>query len=88
MRILGDALFPVLLVAEPNHGIAEILHTVGLHAVALLTKPFAVSLPVVMLAMDFFPLRRHAGRSAWRCPVRPSRPTPTDGYAWNAWACW
>ena len=40
--------------------------TVALHAVALLTKPFAVSLPVVMLAVDFFPLRRHAGRSAWR----------------------
>jgi hypothetical protein len=40
--------------------------TVALHAVALLTKPFAVSLPVVMLAMDFFPLRRHAGRSVWR----------------------
>jgi hypothetical protein len=39
---------------------------VALHAVALLTKPFAVSLPVVMLAVDFFPLRRHAGRSAWR----------------------
>ena len=35
-------------------------------AVALLTKPFAVSLPVVMLAVDFFPLRRHVGRSAWR----------------------
>lgn len=39
---------------------------VALHAVALLTKPFAVSLPVVMLAVDFFPLRRHVGRSAWR----------------------
>jgi hypothetical protein len=33
--------------------------TVALDAVALLTKPFAVSLPVVMLAMDYFPLRRH-----------------------------
>ena len=40
--------------------------TVALHAVALLTKPFAVSLPVVMLAVDFFPLRRYAGRGAWR----------------------
>ena len=40
--------------------------TVALHAIALLTKPFAVSLPVVMLAVDFFPLRRHLGRSAWR----------------------
>ena len=40
--------------------------TVALHAVALLTKPFAVSVPLVMLAVDFFPLRRHAGRSAWR----------------------
>lgn len=40
--------------------------TMALQAAALLTKPFAVSLPVVMLALDFFPLRRHAGRSAWR----------------------
>jgi len=40
--------------------------TVALQAVALLTKPFAVSLPVVMLAVDFFPLRRQQGRSVWR----------------------
>jgi tetratricopeptide (TPR) repeat protein len=39
---------------------------VALDAVALLTKPFAVSLPVVMLAMDYFPLRRCEKRSAWR----------------------
>ena len=32
--------------------------TVGLDAVALLTKPFAVSLPVLMLAVDYYPLRR------------------------------
>jgi tetratricopeptide (TPR) repeat protein len=38
---------------------------VGLHAVALLTKPFAVSLPLVMLGVDFFPLRRTAERSVW-----------------------
>ena len=43
--------------------------TAALHAVALLTKPFAVSLPVVMLAMDFFPLRRHISRSWW-CLLR------------------
>ena len=39
---------------------------VALHVVALLTKPFAVSLPLLMLAADFFPLRRHQGRSVWR----------------------
>jgi tetratricopeptide (TPR) repeat protein len=39
---------------------------VTLHAVALLTKPVAVSLPLVMLAVDFFPLRRQQGRSVWR----------------------
>ncbi len=39
--------------------------TVALQAVALLTKPFAVSLPLVMLALDFFPLRRHPKHS-WR----------------------
>jgi tetratricopeptide (TPR) repeat protein len=39
--------------------------TIALQAVALLTKPFAVSLPLVMLALDFFPLRRHAERSWW-----------------------
>ena len=39
---------------------------VALDAVALLTKPFAVSLPVVMLAIDYFPLRRHsAGRKGF-----------------------
>jgi tetratricopeptide (TPR) repeat protein len=38
---------------------------VALQAVALLTKPFAVSLPLVMLALDFFPLRRHAKYSGW-----------------------
>src|SRR5437762_1080503 len=37
VRILGDALLPVLFVAEANHSVAEILHTVGLHAVALLS---------------------------------------------------
>jgi protein O-mannosyl-transferase len=40
--------------------------TIALQAVALLTKPFAVSLPLVMLAVDFFPLRRHANHSWWR----------------------
>jgi len=40
--------------------------TVALLVVALLTKPFAVSLPLVMLALDFFPLRRHVERSWWR----------------------
>jgi tetratricopeptide (TPR) repeat protein len=39
---------------------------VALQAVALLTKPFAVSLPLVMLALDFFPLRRHGKDSWWR----------------------
>jgi tetratricopeptide (TPR) repeat protein len=38
--------------------------TVALDAVALLTKPFAVSLPAVMLAMDYFPLRRLAVRGS------------------------
>lgn len=37
--------------------------TVALQAVALLTKPFAVSLPLVMLALDFFPLRRQVERN-------------------------
>jgi tetratricopeptide (TPR) repeat protein len=37
-----------------------------LDAVALLTKPFAVSLPVVMLAVDYYPLRRFRARSAWQ----------------------
>ncbi|MGO9243795.1 MAG: tetratricopeptide repeat protein [Verrucomicrobiia bacterium] len=37
-----------------------------LDAVALLTKPIAVSLPVVMLAVDYFPLRRYQGRGVWR----------------------
>ncbi len=40
--------------------------TVALQAVALLTKPFAVSLPLVMLALDFFPLRRHMKQRWWR----------------------
>jgi tetratricopeptide (TPR) repeat protein len=31
----------------------------GLYVAALLSKPMAVSLPFVMLAMDYFPLRRH-----------------------------
>ena len=35
------------------------LAVVALLVVALLTKPFAVSLPLVMLALYFFPLRRH-----------------------------
>jgi tetratricopeptide (TPR) repeat protein len=39
---------------------------VALHAIALLTKPFAVSLPLLMFAMDFFPLRRHEGCGWWR----------------------
>jgi tetratricopeptide (TPR) repeat protein len=39
---------------------------VVLDAAALLTKPFAVSLPVVMLAVDYFPLRRYKARGMWR----------------------
>lgn len=41
----------------------------GLFALALLCKPTAVSLPFAMLAMDYFPLRRHErfgwGRLLW-----------------------
>lgn len=40
--------------------------TVLLQTVALLTKPIATSLPLVMLALDFFPLRRQEKRSWWR----------------------
>ncbi len=39
---------------------------VALDAVALLTKPVAVSLPVVMLAVDYFPLRRYQTRGVRR----------------------
>jgi hypothetical protein len=39
---------------------------VALDALALLTKPFAVSLPVVMLVVDYFPLRRYKARGVWR----------------------
>ena len=35
-----------------------------LFAAALLSKPMAVSLPLVMLAIDYFPLRRH-NRCSW-----------------------
>lgn len=37
----------------------------GLGVAALLTKPMAVSLPLVMLAADFYPLRRHLA-IGWR----------------------
>ncbi len=41
----------------------------GLYVAALLCKPMAVSLPFVMLAMDYYPLRRHErlgwGRLVW-----------------------
>ncbi len=40
--------------------------TITLQAVALLTKPTALNLPLVMLGLDFFPLRRHVGRRWWR----------------------
>jgi protein O-mannosyl-transferase len=43
--------------------------TVTLQAVALLTKPFAVSLPLLMLVLDFFPLRRNVKYSWWRLLV-------------------
>jgi tetratricopeptide (TPR) repeat protein len=39
--------------------------TLALFVAALLSKPMAVSLPVVMLAMDFYPLRRYA-KLGWR----------------------
>ena len=45
----------------------------GLFVAALLCKPMAVSLPFVMLAMDYFPLRRHEqlgwGRLVWEKAV-------------------
>ncbi len=37
----------------------------GLYVVALLCKPTAVSVPFVMLAIDYYPLRRHE-RLGWR----------------------
>ena len=39
---------------------------VALFVAALLSKPIAVSLPFVMLAMDYFPLRRFERVSLWR----------------------
>ncbi len=45
----------------------------GLFVLAVLSKPMAVSLPFVMLAMDYFPLRRHEqlgwGRLVWEKAV-------------------
>ncbi len=41
----------------------------GLFVLAVLSKPMAVSLPFVMLAVDYFPLRRHE-RLGWRRLVR------------------
>lgn len=41
----------------------------ALYLAALLSKPMAVSLPLVMLAMDYFPLRRYDG-SSWRRLLR------------------
>lgn len=38
----------------------------GLYVAALLCKPTAVSLPFVMLAMDYFPLQRHERIGWWR----------------------
>lgn len=38
----------------------------GLGTAALLTKPMAVSLPVVMLVADYYPLRRHETTGWWR----------------------
>jgi tetratricopeptide (TPR) repeat protein len=39
---------------------------IALQVMALLTKPFAVSLPLLMLGIDFFPLRRHERCGWWR----------------------
>ena len=39
---------------------------IAFQTVALLTKPFAVSLPLVMLAVDFFPLQRYREHGWWR----------------------
>ena len=45
----------------------------GLYVAALLCKPMAISLPFVMLAMDYYPLRRHEqlgwGRLLWEKAV-------------------
>jgi protein O-mannosyl-transferase len=41
----------------------------GLFLGALLCKPMAVSLPFVMLAIDYFPLQRHE-KSGWGCLLR------------------
>ncbi|MGD0060074.1 MAG: tetratricopeptide repeat protein [Verrucomicrobiia bacterium] len=41
----------------------------GLYVAALLSKPMAVSLPFVLLAIDYFPLRRHE-RLGWGRLVR------------------
>jgi len=45
--------------------------TVGLFVCALLSKPMAVSLPVVLLVLDVYPLRRLGGSIGWwNAPAR------------------
>ena len=47
--------------------------TIATYVAALLSKPMAVPLPVVLLALDFFPLRRQATAS-WRQLLREKWP--------------
>ena len=53
--------------------------TTALCAIALLTKPLAVSLPLVMLILDFFPLRRHMVVRAITEPDRGEANGPSGG---------
>jgi len=48
----------------------EYLLSLGFFMLALMSKPMAVSLPVVLLLLDWYPLRRlHSGTAAWRALV-------------------
>ena len=65
-RELADAGIAVPIIFLTGHGSIPLsVRAIKAGAVEFLTKPFAVSLPIVMLAVDYFPLRRMEKRGAW-----------------------
>jgi hypothetical protein len=52
-------------VAEGRPGAARYLGTLALAALAMLSKPMAVTLPAVLLLLDLYPLRRPGAGERW-----------------------
>ena len=59
-----------------------------LFALGLMAKPMLVTLPFVLLLLDYWPLGRFTPRRAARRDSAPRRRRRWDGCSWRSCRCW